>query len=93
MAKAGKEGMMNRAEESVHKSGGDKRNTGHTAGVGNERKPDMRGAIDGNPTDGDPLRGAVKHLHSEHPHHHSDHGPHHGGTEHIRHEPMHGMKK
>lgn len=91
----GKEGKMNKAEAREPKAG-DHTRPAHAAGVGNEKKADVRGAQEG----GDKaegagmghLRGAVKELHSQHPHAHHDHGPHHGGSEHIRHEPMHGMK-
>lgn len=95
MAGKGKEASMNRAEESPHKAGGVARP--HPAGgkkheAGAERKPDMKGALGGSPEDGSVLHGAVKHLHSEHPIAHDDHGPHHGGSHHIRHEPLHGMR-
>ena len=36
------------------------------------------------------ISGAVKELHSQHPHHHSVGGVHHT-TDHIRHVPMHGL--
>ena len=96
----GAEGRMNRAEEDVHKepkAGG----KAHTAGIGNERKADMSVQRGGSAAE---ARGSVIHdnegrlghavdeLHRQHPHHHMDRGPHHGGHEHIRHEPMHGLK-
>lgn len=91
----GKEGMMNRAEEKEPRSG-------HTrpapaAGVGNERKADVKGTQEGGSmaeargTRG-ALSGAMHELHSQHPHEHHDHGPHHGTKDHIRHEPLHGMR-
>lgn len=90
MARMGKEGMMNSAAESQPKSGhrppaaaGKSRSASY---VGNETKADMRGAMDGNSTDGSPLRGAMRELHSQHPHSYDDLGPHHGTTNHIRHK-------
>lgn len=68
------------------------------AGVGNERKADVRGvqeggsAAEGRCGPGEShLRHAVDELHRQHPHHHSV-GGHHHGDEHHRHVPMHGMK-
>lgn len=60
---------------------------GNASAVGNERKADMAGAMMGQPTDGNPLRGAMKHLASEHPEKHDDRGPHRGGSAHMRHMP------
>lgn len=98
MARMGKEGMMNRAAGDVHKAGGDARPGPASRGgaktksdVGNETKADMKGAQLGNPTDKNPLRGAMAELHSQHPERHDDLGPHHGGTAHLRHRPM-GLK-
>lgn len=34
---------------------------------------------------GNPLKGAMRELHAQHPQHYSDHGPHHGTKDHIRH--------
>lgn len=62
-----------------------KRNTGS---VGNETKADMKGAMYGEPTDKNPLRGAVSELKKQHPEKHDDLGPHHGGSSHLRHKPM-----
>lgn len=67
---------------------------------GQEKKADVKGAEDGgsmaevkgDPMRGQGLKGAVEHLHSEHPVAYHDHGPHHGTDHHIRHEPLHGMK-
>lgn len=90
----GKEKMVNAgfAKEPKSGSGGP---AGKKSGfqVGNERKANTKGALLGQPEDGNPLSGAVKELHSQHPHKHSDHGPHHGGSEHVRHEPLHGLKR
>lgn len=97
MKVTGKVGMIDKAQASEPKGSGPrvKRDAPAAARggseVGGERKADMKGALGGNPTDGNPLRGATKELHDQHPHHYSDHGPHHGGTEHIRHQPLHGM--
>jgi hypothetical protein len=80
-----KAGMINKAAASNPKSG-------HTApakgGVGNETKADMKGALEGSPTDMNPLRGAIQELGRQHPHKYNDHGPHHGTSDHIRHKPM-----
>ena len=62
------------------------------AGVGDERHADMEGALRGDPTDKNPLHGAIRELHSQHPHGYNDLGPHHGTTEHMRHEPLHGLR-
>ena len=67
-----------------------KAGTGTGNAIGNETKADMRGAgIMGGESS---LGGAVAHLRSEHPIAYDDHGPHHGGTEHIRHEPLGGLR-
>lgn len=92
-----KEKEINRADENIHKAGGDKRTApggarGKGSDVGNETKANMKGAQEGQPTDSNPLRGAVRELHSQHPIAHHDHGPHHGTTHHHRHEPLHGLK-
>jgi hypothetical protein len=60
----------------------------NTGSVGNESKADMKGALDGKPTDKNPLKGAISELKSQHPHGHMDHGPHHGDMSHVRHKPM-----
>lgn len=89
----GKESEINRAQESEPKG-----RVGHAApaaGVGQERKAEVRQTQEGGSAAeaaNNPLRGAVQHLHREHPHAHSDHGPHHGTTDHITHMPLHGMK-
>ena len=64
------------------------------AGVGNERKPDVRGAQEGGSVaeagghvGHTHLRHAVHELHEQHPHHHSAGGIHHT-KDHLRHEPM-----
>lgn len=85
MRPMGKEGKMNRA-------GAEEPRSGHKApahgGPGPEKKADMGGALMGSPEDGNPLRGATRELHSQHPHAYHEHGPHHGTREHIRHEPV-----
>ena len=86
---------MNRAESRMPHSGHDKPAASaamRASDVGNETKADMKGALLGQPTDGNPLCAAKHELHSQHPHHYSDHGPHHGTKSHVRHEPLHGMK-
>ncbi len=93
MKPAAAEAKMNKAEASEPRSG--HRAPAAARGgseVGNETKADMKGALGGNPTDGNPLTHAVHELHSQHPIAYHDHGPHHGHTHHIRHEPMHGLK-
>lgn len=82
-----KEGMMNRAEMAEPKSG--HKRPAHAAGVGNERKANVKAAQNGNPEDGNPLRGAVQELGKQHPIRHDDHGPHHHTDHHMRHKPMH----
>lgn len=94
MKMTGGEAKINKAQESEPHSGhrppaGAK---GMGSDVGGESKADMKGALDGNPTDGNPLRHAMSHLHEQHPIEHYDHGPHHGTTHHIRHMPLHGLK-
>lgn len=58
----------------------------------NDTKADMRGALTGNPEQGNPLSHAKHELHKQHPIPYHDHGPHHGTDHHIRHKPLHGMK-
>jgi len=89
MRPVAKEAKMNKAEAREPKSGHER---ARTAGVGNERKDDMKGAQMGRPEDKNPLRGATRELKAQHPIEHHDHGPHHGTDHHIRHEPLHGMK-
>lgn len=95
------EAKMNRAEGHEPKSGHSRPAADHRGDdVGGEKKANMRGALDGNPTDGmysslvghTHLSHAMKELHEQHPIEHHDHGPHHGTDHHIRHEPLHGMK-
>jgi hypothetical protein len=67
-------------------------------GVGNERKPDVRGTQEGGSAaeaagigpGKSHLSHATAELHAQHPHHHSMGGVHHT-TDHIRHLPMHGL--
>jgi len=88
-----KEQMMNKAAGDIHKSGGDKREKpaadrkGMGGAVGEETKADMRGALDGNPTDKNPLRAGVKELHKQHDIAYDDLGPHHKKMA-DRHEPV-----
>jgi hypothetical protein len=63
---------------------------GSGSAVGNETQADMTGAFEMGR--GTSLKGAMKELHDQHPHHYADGGIH-GTTDHIRHEPMHGMLK
>lgn len=86
MRPMGKESKMNRAEAAEPKGG--HKAPAPAAGVGNEAKADVRGAQMGQPEDGNPLRGATRELHSQHPHQYHEHGPHHGTRDHIRHEPV-----
>lgn len=80
---------------------------GRGSDVGNETRADLKGTQLGGSRreaegavvhthEGHGMAGhlghAVEELHRQHPHHHHDHGPHHGGTEHVRHEPLHGMR-
>ncbi len=110
MAK-GKENMMNRAEESIHKGGSVVREkpvaSRGGSEVGNERKAEVKAVQEGGsraeargsgPHDdmnghvgNTKLSHAVAELHKQHPHHHSAGGIH-GTSEHIRHEPMHGLR-
>lgn len=69
-------------EPKMNKAEGHEPKSGHmapakAAGVGNERKANVKAAQMGQPTDGNPLRHAVSHLKSMHPEAHDDHGPHH----------------
>ena len=97
MGKGG-EAKINRAAAEEPKREGNKRPAPAT-GVGNERKADVKGTQDGGSAAEargselhSGLSGAMRELHEQHPHKHHEHGPHHGTTDHIRHEPMHGMK-
>lgn len=82
------ETKMNKAAAHEPKSGHER--PAHAAGVGNERKADVKGAQDGGSmaeAKGSVLHGATKELRAQHPHAHHDHGPHHGTDTHIRHTP------
>lgn len=59
-------------------------------GVSNERKADLKGT--GVMAGSGSLAGAMGELHSQHPEKYCDMGPHHGGSSHVRHMPLHGMK-
>ena len=93
----GSKGMSERAMEKgdAHepRGGGDApRQRPYPADAGPERKAEVRAAQDSNPSEHNPLRGAVQELGRQHPIKHDDHGPHHGTDHHIRHMPLHGMK-
>jgi hypothetical protein len=81
----GMEGMMGGKGKEIDRAAaevGNKmapRSRPNSAGVGNERKADVRGAQGGQPTDGTDLHGAVCHLGEQHPQRYDDLGPHHGG--------------
>lgn len=60
--------------------------------VGPETKADMAGAMHGQPTDKNPLHGAIKELGAQHPQSYDDHGPHHGTSDHVRHEKLGGLR-
>lgn len=93
------EGRMNRAEESIHKESADRPHP-RSAGIGGQHS-DVKGTQEGGPSAearGTPgigsthLGHAMHELHRQHPEHHMDRGPHHGGHEHIRHEPLGGLR-
>ena len=86
--------MKIKAEEAHEPKSGHER-PAPAATPGNERKADVRGVQEGGSraeATGSVLSGAVRELHKQHPHEYDDHGPHHGTDDHIRHEPLHGMK-
>lgn len=88
-----KEAKINRAEAAEPRAGHRApAGKAHGSEVGNETHADMRGAMDGQPTDRNPLHGATKELKEQHPIEYHDHGPHHGTDHHVRHMPLHGMK-
>lgn len=63
--------------------------------VGNEQKADVRGVQEGgSAAEGahNPLHGAMRELHEQHPIPYHDHGPHHGRSDHVRHMPLHGLR-
>ena len=78
------EAKMNKAEKHEPKSGHSP--AARASGVGGESRANMKGAQEGNPTDG--MKGhlghAVSELKSQHPIEHHDHGPHHGTDHHVR---------
>lgn len=65
-----------------------------TRAVGQETpKGGIEAAMGGSVMAGDSgISGAVGELNSQHPHQYHDHGPHHGTTDHVRHQPLHGLK-
>lgn len=82
-----KSGMINKAASEMPKR--EARTKINVGSVGNERQAQVRATQEGGSAAeaaGNPLRGAMQHLHSEHPHSYADHGPHHGTSDHIRHE-------
>ena len=82
------EAKMNKAAAEMPKDKA--REKPHTAGVGNERKADVKGTQEGGSmAEAGGLRGAMAELKSQHPIAHHDHGPHHGTDHHMRHKPMH----
>lgn len=87
MSGAGKAGEINRAAtERPSRQVMSKRDIGS---VGRETPVSPRVVQEGGSAAeaaGNPLRGAMRELHSQHPHHYTDHGPHHGTSDHIRHE-------
>jgi len=63
--------------------------------VGNEKKADVRGTQEGGSRAEaacNPLKGAISDLKKQHPEHYADRGPHHGGTSHVRHEALGGLR-
>ena len=98
----GKESMMNKAAgEMPHRQTSSKPAASKGGSeVGNETKVAVRATQEGgskaeaanSPIGSTKLGHAVRELHEQHPIHYSDHGPHHGRNDHIRHEPLHGMK-
>ena len=89
-------GEINKAAGEMPKSG-HMRPAGPSKGnnVGNETKADVKGTQEGGSmaeAANNPLRGAVQHLHTEHPIAYHEHGPHHDTDHHRTHMPLHGMK-
>jgi hypothetical protein len=85
---------MEKEEMSEPKRGGDGDYSSRPAGGGKmsgEKSADMKGGLYGNPSEHNPLKGAVKELKAQHPHSHESRGPHHGGKAHDRHMPLHGL--
>lgn len=93
----GAAGMINSAAASQPKSGHMKPASGAKSGsgVGNETKAATRAAGLGG-TDSvvgtTSLSAGIGQLRKEHPESYSDCGPHHGGSSHITHMPLHGLK-
>lgn len=97
MGMRGKEGVMrNAAEEKSPRRQTSAKPGAPSRGsdVGNEIKAAVRAVQEGGSmaeASGNPLKHATAELHSQHPHPYTDHGPHHGTTDHVRHQPLHGM--
>lgn len=95
--KGGVGSMINKAAASQPRSGHKAPASGAKSGsgVGNETKAAIRAAGLG-ATDSvvgtTSLSAGVGHLKKEHPESYSDCGPHQGGTSHITHMPLHGLK-
>lgn len=88
----GKASKINSAQAHEPKSGHEAPAGKFHNPVGNESKANVKGAQNGKPTDGNPLRAAGNELRSQHPHAHNSHGPHHNDKSHVRHVALHGMK-
>lgn len=96
----GKQGMINAAKSEMPKrqtSDKPAGKAGRESMVGNETKAEVRATQEGGSMaeakgTGSSLRMAGDELRRQHPHSYADHGPHHGTTDHIRHEPLHGLK-
>lgn len=91
----GSENILNKAAAEQPKSGHRPPAGGQAKPVGNETKAETKRTQEGGSAAeaaGNPLHGAVQELGRQHPHGYDDHGPHHGTTDHVRHEPLHGMK-
>jgi hypothetical protein len=90
----GKESEINKAAAEIGSSAGAPRTRAGAGTVGGETKAEMSEAFGSNPgMEKNPLRGAVTELAKQHPIAHDDHGPHHDTDHHLRHEPLHGLKR
>jgi hypothetical protein len=89
-----KQSEINEAAKPTMTHEGAPRTRSGLGSVGGETKAEMGEAFGSNPgMEKNPLRGAVTELHAQHPIAHDDHGPHHGTDHHLRHEPLHGLKR
>ena len=89
---AGPQGEINKAAARTKAGTEPPKSRNNKPSVGNETKADMAGGLYGQPTDKNPLHGAMRELKSQHPHSYDDHGPHHSDSSHVRHMPLAGMK-